>query len=251
MAPTLLCVVYCVVTRGVALATTLYHSDVNATPMIPYIDIHTHCRCVHEDVKAVINRNYDEEVVSPCSIGIHPYLSLHALSRPDFIDRSIAKLKDKAWDDGVVAIGEAGLDSLRGADIDTQIRLFRMQAAIAEEVKKPLVIHCVKQFDEIIRLKRQMRPTQTWIMHGYRKNEQMARQLIDQGLELSFGSHYNVQALQYASSTGHLWLETDDSDMDIREHYSNVASLLDITTDELKLTIYNQAVRLSSVFLQE
>ncbi len=218
--------------------------------MIPYIDIHTHNRSASSDVRAVFNCNYDEDVVPSCSIGIHPCLSVCALSCPDFIDRNIAELRAKAAMDEVIAIGETGLDGLRGADMDIQMELFRRQAAIAEDVGKPLVIHCVRKYDEILRLKRQMNPKQTWFVHGFRKNAQTAKQLMGQGLELSFGRFYDAQALQLAYSAGHLWLETDESYMDIRSHYSNVAALLGIQVEELRLTIYRQAVRLSSVFLQ-
>lgn len=230
---------------------TLYRSRTHVTAMIPYIDIHTHNRTVSCDVKAVFNRDYDEETVPFCSIGIHPYLSVRALSSPDFIDRSIAQLRRKATSDEVIAIGEAGLDSTRGADMDTQTELFRRQVEVAEEVGKPLVIHCVRQYDEIIRVQRRLKPVQTWIVHGFRKNGQTARQLIGQGMELSFGNRYNAEALQLAYSSGHLWLETDESGMDIRDHYGNVAAVLGVSVEELKLRIYSQAVRLSSAFLRE
>lgn len=219
--------------------------------MIPYIDIHTHNRSTPVDVKSVVNCNYDEEIVPSCSIGIHPYLSIRAVSSPNFVERSITELRGKAAMDGVIAIGEAGLDSLRGAEMNIQAELFCKQIAIAEELKKPLVIHCVRQYDEIMRLKRQIKPVQTWIIHDYRKNVEMAQQLIGKGLDLSFGNYYNIEAVQFAYKTGHLWLETDESGIDIREHYNNVATALDVPVEELKLRIYKQAVRLSSAFLLE
>ncbi len=157
-------------------------------------------------------------------------------------------LKDKASMDEVIAIGEAGIDALKGAGMDIQEMIFRRQIEIAESVKKPLIMHCVKSIDEIIRLKKELKPKQPWIMHGFRKNGQTAKQLISQGIELSFGQRYNAQALRLAYSTSRIWLETDEDYTDIMKHYQNIAQALDISVDELKLKIYKQAAQISSAF---
>ena len=228
---------------------TLFHS-LRLNSMVPYIDIHTHHQTTDKEIISVLNRSFDEEVVSLCSVGIHPYLTVKAQTDQDFISRSIRMLKDKASMDEVIAIGEAGIDALKGAGMDVQEEIFRRQIEIAESVKKPLIIHCVKSIDEIIRLKKELCPKQLWIMHGYRKNEQTARQLIGHGIELSFGQRYNTQALRLAYSTSRIWLETDEDSIDIREHYQNVAQALNIPVDELKLKVYKQAAQLSSAFLR-
>lgn len=226
---------------------TQFHS-LRPNNMIPYIDIHTHSRTPDKEILSILNRSFDEEVVSSCSIGIHPYLSTKAQTNPDFINQSIKMLKDKASMDEVIAIGEAGIDALKGAGMDIQEMIFRRQIEIAESVKKPLIMHCVKSIDEIIRLKKELKPKQPWIMHGFRKNGQTAKQLISQGIELSFGQRYNAQALRLAYSTSRIWLETDEDYTDIMKHYQNIAQALDISVDELKLKIYKQAAQISSAF---
>ena len=88
---------------------TLFHS-LRLNSMVPYIDIHTHHQTTDKEIISVLNRSFDEEVVSPCSVGIHPYLSTKAETDPGFISRSIKILKDKASMNEVIAIGEAGID---------------------------------------------------------------------------------------------------------------------------------------------
>ncbi len=273
MAPISLSEEFSVAIHGEGQAMTRFHS-LRLSSMVPYIDIHTHHQTTDKEIISVLNRSFDEEVVSTCStgeaahcskrevslcstgvvslysLGIHPYLTINAETDPGFISRSIRMLKDKASMNEIIAIGEAGIDALKGAGMDVQEEIFRHQIEIAEGVKKPLIIHCVKSIDEIIRLKKELCPKQPWIMHGYRKNEQTARQLIGHGIELSFGQRYNVQALRLTYSTSRIWLETDEDCIDIREHYQNVAQALNIPVDELKLKIYEQATELSSAFLR-
>ena len=68
----------------------------------------------------------------------------------------------------VLAVGEAGLDKLADAPMDLQVEVFRCQACLAEEVGKPLVIHLVKAVDELLKVKRDLRPSNPWIIHGFR-----------------------------------------------------------------------------------
>ena len=53
---------------------------------------------------------------------------------------------------------EAGLDKLASADILLQKEVLIRQILLSESVGKPLVIHCVKAFNELIELKKRYRP---------------------------------------------------------------------------------------------
>ena len=55
---------------------------------------------------------------------------------------------------GVVAIGEAGLDTLAESPMDLQKEVFLAQANLAEETHKPLIIHCVKAWRISLPVKR-------------------------------------------------------------------------------------------------
>ncbi len=213
--------------------------------MIPYIDIHTHKHPENPDEMAIISLDVEAEPLPMCSIGIHPWRTQEANKTPHFIEKSLQLLASKATDPRVMAIGEAGMDKMQGADPEVQRNLFERQALIAEQVGKPLVIHVVKFVDEIVEIHKKLKPTNRWIIHGFRGKPMQAQTFIDRGIDLSFGQHYNPQSLIMAYESHRLWLETDQSDMTITSHYQSVSHHLGLTPDDLKLTIYHQA---SSLF---
>ena len=84
-------------------------------------------------------------------------------------------------------IGECGIDRQRGGDVEAQIELTRWHADLAERLGKPLILHIVGAWSEIIALRKRMKPVQPWIIHGFRGKEALARQLVDAGFHLSLG----------------------------------------------------------------
>lgn len=119
------------------------------------------------------------------SIGIHPW---HTDTTDDELDKALATLSAAAADPRVVAIGEAGLDALRGADADTQERIFTAQIQIAERLQLPLIIHCVRRYGRLMELHKQLRPTTQWVIHGFRGKAELARQLSAQGIGISLAA---------------------------------------------------------------
>lgn len=174
-------------------------------------DIHHHCNNPNDndDCSRVVNLNYYDNLppAGYYSIGIHPWLTVD-MSRDD-IDKAIDNITDKATDERVVAIGECGIDQLRGANAGLQEYAFRRQIELSERLEMPLIIHMVKSADTIIRLKKEMKPKQTWIIHGFRGKPELTRQLTGQGISISFGKHYNEESL-LATPTEMRYFETDE-----------------------------------------
>ncbi|MDE6267460.1 MAG: TatD family hydrolase [Muribaculaceae bacterium] len=164
-------------------------------------DIHTHR--LTDPEHQILSVEPGEEIPANAryiSVGRHPW---HA-------DRETS---DEGWaqilaDPRLVAIGETGLDKLRGPDLVTQERELRKHVALSEKAGLPLIIHCVKAFDRLIALKQELKPRQRWVIHGFRGGEVQARQLMAHGLLLSFGTRYNDKALEAAGS-GEYFRETD------------------------------------------
>ena len=152
--------------------------------MFPCSDIHTHDK---SRTDASINIYHNEEIIEGAyhSVGIHPWHTVEV----DSI--TIEKLNILATHPQVIAIGETCLYALKGAPIDKQIEIFRHHVTLSEKYQKPLIIHCVKAFNEIISLKKQLRPTMPWIIHGFRGKPQLAQQLLDNGFYISLGKHFN------------------------------------------------------------
>ena len=119
------------------------------------------------------------------SVGIHPWKAAEATPE------DWAWVEAHAADPRVFAVGEAGLDALRGPSLAVQEEAFRRQVALSERVGKPLIIHVVRRIDDILRLHRELRPRQPWIVHGFRGGPEQARQLVSAGLYLSLGRRYN------------------------------------------------------------
>ncbi len=125
-------------------------------------------------------------------------------------------LRERSANPQVLAIGETGLDALRGGDLAVQTELFKCHAAISEELKKPLIIHAVKTFQQIIALRNSLRPTLPWIIHGFRGKEEMAVQLLKHGFYLSLGEKFNPEAARVIPAAC-LLVETDESPLPIEQ----------------------------------
>lgn len=155
------------------------------TDLHRYTDIHTHDRGAGET--SVINLPWDAEVpgTGSYSVGIHPW------DTAGTTDDDFERLDRVARHPRVVAIGECGIDALRGAPAQRQLEIFRRHVAVSEAVGKPLIIHAVRSMPTIMHERKSLRPTQKWIIHGYRGNATTARQLLALGIDISLGLRYN------------------------------------------------------------
>ena len=57
---------------------------------------------------------------------------------------------------------------------------FNNSNLVNNEVKnnKPVVIHCVKAYNELILLKKKLKPKVPWVVHGFNQNEQILNALL-------------------------------------------------------------------------
>lgn len=124
------------------------------------------------------------------SAGIHPWWT----AAPE-VEVLFAGLETLLTHPQVVAVGECGLDLLRGAAPAVQEALFVRQAELAERHRLPVTVHCVRAFDRLLRLHKELRPAMRWTVHGFRGRPALARQLLAAGLDLSFGPRHNAESL--------------------------------------------------------
>jgi len=87
-----------------------------------------------------------------------------------------------------LAVGECGLDRTADAPLPLQMKVFEAQIAEAVRRSKPLVVHCVRCFPELLRLKSACGGVPSWVIHGFRGAERKAFELLDAGCVLSFGA---------------------------------------------------------------
>lgn len=146
----------------------------------------------------------------------------------------------------VLAIGEAGLDKLAEASLEVQMEVFRYQVELAEEVGKPLVIHLVKAVDELLRMKRALRPSVPWIIHGFRGKMALAEEYLRHGFYLSFGEKYQEEALRQVP-VHRLFIETDESTVAVAELYERAAGVRGVAVKELREAVQGN---ISKVFFE-
>ncbi len=139
------------------------------------------------------------------SAGIHPWWTCDD-AEPLF--QGLECLVERG---AVVAVGECGLDRLRGAALGVQQEIFGRQIALAERYALPVTVHCVRAFDVLLGMHKRLRPSTRWTVHGFRGRPALARQLLAAGLDLSFGSRYHPDSFALTPpSRRHL--ETDGAD---------------------------------------
>jgi len=192
-----------------------------------FIDIHTHQR---KEGKTIINCYpsdfYPQEGLW-YSVGIHPWYVSEVSFNNDFRNLEKALVNPQ-----VLALGECGLDKRCDEDLNLQIKVFEQQIKLSEKIRKPMILHVVHAFNEIIALYREFSPHQPWIIHGFRGKAEIAKQLLKEGLYLSIGEHYSQQSLSVIPDD-RLFIETDESMLPIEVIYSNVAECLSIPIKQL------------------
>ena len=207
-----------------------------------FLDIHTHQAKQEQGVLVVQSLSLTESTflampkTKPISIGIHPWYG-----KLEELPKNMKYLNVLARQENVKLIGECGLDKLKGETMESQLQMLEEQVTLAEKLRKPVILHCVRAFDEIISLKKRLKPAIPMIIHGFNKKQEMAQQLVNQGFYLSFGAAVlksEEVALALEKTDAPFFLETDEAEVDIKEIYAKVAEIKKITVDELKDVIF-------------
>ena len=204
-----------------------------------FFNIHTHmAKHPESEILSVDVHSYSSiEKNAFLSVGIHPwYLT------DDDAENQLELLRKAIENKHVVAIGECGLDKLKGPSMELQKVVFKEQMAMAEEHGLPLVIHCVKASNELVQLKRQTHPDQPWIIHGFRGKEALGKEFIQHGFYLSFGACYQEEALR-SVPVERLFIETDESELSIEDIYLRIAQSRGMDLKELTESIKKNVER--------
>lgn len=203
-----------------------------------FFDVHTHKKSLSESVFSIENKYPNStDFTNSFSIGIHPWF----IDKKQ-ISRELLIVEEKLNNKNCYAIGECGLDKISKTDFELQKFVFKKQIKLSEQYKKPLIIHCVKAYQEIIELKKDLKSTQIWILHGFNKNLQVAESLLKNGIVLSFGEaiikNTKLQEVLSYIPTSSILLETDNAGIDIQEVYTKVAEIKNIEVVALQNQIH-------------
>lgn len=200
-----------------------------------YFNLHTH-QFTNQDVDVELVNQYPwefDEAVTIYSIGIHPWYI-----EPRRLESDFEVMNQKILGEGCLAIGECGLDKRIDIALDLQQSVFERQLLLAQKYNKPVIIHCVAAFQELIEIKNKLKITVPIIIHGFSKNIQLAKQLLDNGFYLSFGKYLmknpELESVFTAVPDDRFFLETDTTDQTIQEVYALAAKYKKSTVTELQ-----------------
>ncbi len=224
--------------------------------MKPYVNIHTHYNNHIGNNEFVEIQNIDVDKIVNVdvshfySIGIHPW-NLKSQNLKISETQNHGDLESRCLGDlNIKAIGECGLDRACDVDFEIQKEVFMKQIELSEQITKPLIIHAVRTYPDIISIRKETKAKQPWIIHGFQANVQFAEQLLrHDGIYLSLGdvlfkNERRASELLNVIPSDRLFLETDVAERDIVEVYEKAVSLSGIEMDKLRNDIFNNFVEI-------
>ncbi len=195
------------------------------------MNFNTHTHIQRQGSVAIVNAEGMVEFPAYYSLGVHPWNAEKGIPN---------QWKEALKASSCLALGEAGLDKLKGPDLELQKTCFIEQVHLSEELGLPIIIHCVKAWNELRAIKRVLKPQQTWIYHGFSKAN-LIKEVVQEGLMISIGeailTNKKLQDKIAWLPLDHILVETDDSDLSIERIYEQVSELKDIPLPRLEKQI--------------
>lgn len=212
---------------------------------VKFIDFHTHKKSFPSKTLSVISvelidleslalENLDYKFFS---VGLHPW---RLPANIDNLEKDLRTLRKTLKLHKVIAIGEVGLDRLWGPAPVVQKTYFTELLKLAKDLNKPMIVHCVRYYPELIAIKTQCAPDLKVLVHGYNGKVEILEQLLKHNFYVSFGSlslkrddiyEFILQKPQYLDR---ICLETDDSGINIKEIYKRAAKVLKMNIKDLE-----------------
>jgi len=195
-----------------------------------FFNLHTHKFTNQSNTLELVNQ-YPwafDDTIPQYSIGIHPWYIDETRVATD-----LATIETKLQLPECLALGECGLDKRIDIPMALQTTIFEQQIALAEKYQKPLVLHLVAAYDELIAIKKRLNISVPIIVHGFSKNKQVAQQLLDHGCYLSFGKYLlrnpDLKEVFQSVPNDRFFLETDTIEETLEEVYAIAAKYKGMT----------------------
>lgn len=200
-----------------------------------FFNLHTHKWTNQSNVLELVNQ-YPQEfdaMIPFYSIGIHPWFIVE-----DRLEADLVIIESKLQEANCLALGECGLDKRIEIPMELQQLVFEKQLLFAQKYQKPVVIHCVAAFQELIEITKKMNITVPILIHGFSKSEQLAKQLLANGFYISFGKYLlrnpELKTVFQSIPNDRFFLETDTIEETIDEVYTLAAKYKSVTLEEMQ-----------------
>ncbi|WP_348822301.1 TatD family hydrolase [Flavobacterium aestuarii] len=205
-----------------------------------FINLHTHKFTNQDSVLELVNQ-YPQEFdagIPFYSIGIHPwYINEQKL------EADLQIIESKLQENNCLALGECGLDKRIEVPLELQQMVFEKQLLLAQNYNKPVLIHCVAAFQELVAAKKKLKITVPMLLHGFSKNKQVAKELINNGFYISFGKYLlqnpEMRTVFEDVPSDRFFLETDTVEESIQKVYALAAAYKNIEIEELQKIVNN------------
>lgn len=184
-------------------------------------DFHTHkdkinsCKsCTCKDLQTNIPLLENQKI----SLQFHPW------HLPEEYSGLPQEFINAAKNPQIYAIGEIGLDRLKGPALEVQKKYFEDLLNLAETVQKPVILHVVRCADEVLQILKK-HPDLTVIWHGFRGKKELFERLMQAKIFVSL--HHlmleNQDFIDYIKANGkyceQIGFESDDYDIEIEKLY--------------------------------
>ncbi|MCU0439846.1 MAG: TatD family hydrolase [Raineya sp.] len=204
-----------------------------------FYDIHTHHDSPYWSLRNITFPKESEDIIQEnkwYSAGLHPWFL-----DPETSLYYLEKLHKITINQSIIAIGETGLDRKISVDIAFQKEIFYKHIELSEELKKPLIIHCVKAYSDILEIHKFYKPKQNWVIHGFQGNIEIALALQKKGFFLSFGENLlkstKLQQILFEIDKNLILFETDVSSVSVEVIYQKATKVLNLDIEYIQKLI--------------
>lgn len=206
-----------------------------------FYNVHCHHIQFFEEEQSILSLFADEYIPENqlFSAGFHPWQNVL-----DTYEYYQTHLSVKLSHQNCVALGEIGLDKVKGVTWDTQLFRFQTQLEITKSYRKPVILHCVKAYYEILSVLNKVKWDNPFIFHGFNKSYSLGKDLLGKGAYLSFGTKildknfiHEVFLPLWKAYPTRIFLETDTQKIPVKTLYLHLALELSIDVYELQSNI--------------
>lgn len=202
-----------------------------------YLDVHSHKQgdfTLYNQYPATF-----EDLDLWYSLGIHPWYI-----QENTWEGELALIKANARAVNFLAVGECGLDTKIAIPLELQKRVFEAQLLLAQELGKPVIIHCVGAHQNVLEIQKKLHITVPLIFHGYTKSLELAKQIVQHGNYISFGKHLlslpKLTTVLTQIPSSQIFLETDVADINIKELYTFASQKLQLDSSKIISDNFNR-----------
>lgn len=203
-----------------------------------FVDIHTHID--NQSVIRIVDE-CGEKILT--TVGVHPWEveSVEEASTP----LPCASVEMTA------AVGEVGLDKAHRDTFEKQVEVFRAMVELSESYRKPMIVHCVRAYSELIAMRKSAKAKMPWVIHGFNGSVETMLQLLRHDMYISLGEvlyRNEPKAAEILKNlpVERLFLETDVSGRNIKDVYAKAATLMECEVDFLCKQIFENYGRLET-----